>query len=149
MRQRICFAGERRFGPAEQIRRIVKDNPDAGSMRAATLNRPLHSSGAATVKASVTKCPKCWAEKAYLDETKSAAATVLSYLFVVPMSCQHCFHRFRISWFSTFGKELHPPAPLRIFPASTGPSYAARQAELVSSQADPQFATPGAERKAA
>jgi len=114
-------------------------------MRAATLNRPLNSSGAAIVKASVTKCPKCWAEKAYLDETKSAAATVLSYLFVVPMSCQHCFHRFHVSWFSTFGKELHPPAPLRVFPASTGPSYAARRAETDSPQVEPL--TP--ERKAA
>ena len=105
----------------------------------------MNPSGEATVKASVTKCPKCWAEKAYLDETKSVAATVLSYLFVVPMSCQHCFHRFHVSWFSTFGKELQPPAPLRIFRESTEPSYAARRSETDS----PQFEPSTPERKAA
>ncbi|MCH8924395.1 MAG: hypothetical protein IIA67_14750 [Planctomycetes bacterium] len=97
------------------------------------------------MKASVTKCPKCWAEKAYLNESKSVAATLLSYLFVVPMSCQHCYHRFHVSWFSTFGKKMHPPAQLRIHPESTGPSYAARR----SVNASPQVETATLERKAA
>ena len=97
------------------------------------------------MKDRVTKCPKCWAEKAYLDETKSLAATVLSYLFVVPMRCQHCFHRFHVSWFSTFGKELHPPAPLRIYPESAGPAVVAQQAKTVS----PRVASSTSERKAA
>ncbi|MCH8046445.1 MAG: hypothetical protein IID44_22285 [Planctomycetes bacterium] len=97
------------------------------------------------MKDRVTKCPKCWAEKAYFDETKSLVATVLSYLFVVPMSCHHCFHRFHISWFSTFGKELHRPAPLRIFPESSGAANAAQQAKTAS----PRVASSNPDRKVA
>ena len=113
------------------------------------MDRHLNSSGEPTVKASVTKCPKCWAEKAYPTETKSVTGSVLSYLFVVPMSCQHCSHRFHVSWFSIVGKELHPPAPLRIYPESTGPSYAARQAKTVSPQVAPRVTTSISESKAA
>jgi hypothetical protein len=70
---------------------------------------------------------------------------MLSYLFVVPMSCQHCFHRFHVSWFSTFGKQLHPPVPLQVCPESAGPSYAAQQSEADS----PLVTTSTAERKTA
>jgi hypothetical protein len=43
------------------------------------------------------------------------------------MKCQHCYHKFTVSWFSTIGKPLRPPI-LRIAPITRGsrPSYAAR-----------------------
>jgi hypothetical protein len=52
---------------------------------------------------------------------------LLSFALLVPMKCQHCYHKFTISWFLTIGKQIEPPV-LRIAPVSreAGPSYAAR-----------------------
>jgi hypothetical protein len=46
---------------------------------------------------------------------------------LVPMKCQHCYHKFSVSWFSTIGKPIRAPM-LRIAPMTRGtrPSYAAR-----------------------
>jgi hypothetical protein len=73
------------------------------------------------------KCPRCWTEKAYVRAVSPAKRLLLNLAMLVPMRCQHCYHKFTVPWFLTIGKQIEPPA-LRIAPVSrdTGPSYAAR-----------------------
>jgi len=73
------------------------------------------------------KCPRCWADKAYLRPVSPARRLLLSFALLVPMKRQHCYHKFTIPWFLTLGKQIEPPV-LRIAPVSreAGPSYAAR-----------------------
>jgi len=73
------------------------------------------------------KCPRCWTEKAYLRPVSPIRRLLLSLALLVPMKCQHCYHKFTIPWFLTIGKRIEPPV-LRIAPVSreAGPSYAAR-----------------------
>ena len=61
------------------------------------------------------KCPQCWAEKAYVRQVKGWKGTLLTCLLLRPMKCNHCYHKFVVSWFSTIGKQIHP-LPLRIAP---------------------------------
>jgi hypothetical protein len=51
----------------------------------------------------------------------------MGLVLLVPMKCQHCYHKFSVSWFSTIGKPIHAPM-LRIAPMTRGarPSHAAR-----------------------
>lgn len=63
------------------------------------------------------KCPRCWAEKAYLRQVKGWKGVLLACLLLVPLKCNHCYHRFVVSRFFTIGKQVTPP-PLRIMPAS-------------------------------
>ena len=55
------------------------------------------------------KCRACWSDKAYLREEKSLKATIYSCLGIVPFKCHHCYHKFWVPWFMTWGKTLHPP----------------------------------------
>lgn len=73
------------------------------------------------------KCPRCWTEKAYLRRVSPWKRLLLACVLLVPMKCQHCYHRFTVWWFLTIGKPLRPPI-LRIAPMTRGarPSYAAR-----------------------
>jgi hypothetical protein len=73
------------------------------------------------------KCPRCWAEKAYVRPASPWKRLLLNCVLLVPMKCQHCYHKFTVSWFSTIGKQIEPPV-LRIAPVTRGarPSYAAR-----------------------
>ena len=100
------------------------------------------------MKNQVTKCPKCWAEKAFLDERNDWKYVVLSYLFVVPMKCHHCFHTFNISWFSTFRRQLNPPATaqpvLRVVESSDAPHGAVPTADsppMIAGRIEPAEAT--------
>ncbi len=51
----------------------------------------------------------------------------LACLLLVPLKCHHCYHRFTVLWFMTWGKQITPPI-LRIAPVTreAGPSYAAQ-----------------------
>jgi hypothetical protein len=73
------------------------------------------------------KCPRCWTEKAFVRPVSVWKDALLSCLFMVPMKCQHCYHKFTVPWLFTIGKQIRPPV-LRIAPASrdAGPSFAAR-----------------------
>jgi hypothetical protein len=87
------------------------------------------------------KCPVCWADKAYVRRESGWKDWILRCLLIVPMQCRHCFHRFWLPWFLTWGKEITPP--LRIAPVTrvTGTSqaaeyYAARRVKPVRRLAD-------------
>ncbi|MBN2022400.1 MAG: hypothetical protein JW809_06355 [Pirellulales bacterium] len=72
------------------------------------------------------KCPVCWAEKAYVRRVDGWKGKLLALFLIVPMQCHHCYHRFHVLWFQTWGKRTQPP--LRIAPntRATRLSYAAR-----------------------
>ncbi len=73
------------------------------------------------------KCPRCWTEKAYLRRVSPWKRLLLGFALLVPMKCQHCYHKFTVSWFFTIGKPIRQPI-LRIAPITrhARPSYAAR-----------------------
>ena len=74
------------------------------------------------------KCPRCWAEKAYVRIVHGWKGVLLKCLLIRPMKCHHCYHKFAVPWVLTIGRRLTPP-PLRIAPHTrqSGPSYAARR----------------------
>lgn len=55
------------------------------------------------------KCPRCWAEKAYAHPAGGWKGILLDCLLLTRMKCQHCYHKFVISWFFTIGKQVTPP----------------------------------------
>ena len=55
------------------------------------------------------KCPRCWAEKAYLHRYRNWREALLACLAFRPMKCHHCYHRFTVHWLLTLGKQVHPP----------------------------------------
>jgi len=61
------------------------------------------------------KCPRCWAEKAYLREVKGWKGILMRCLALRPMRCRHCYHRFTVTWFRTLGKQVLPPAPRLVY----------------------------------
>ena len=63
------------------------------------------------------KCPECWTEKAYVRQTKGWKGALLKTAMLLPMKCQHCYHRFYAFRLLTIGKRLHPPV-LRVTPVS-------------------------------
>jgi hypothetical protein len=73
------------------------------------------------------KCPRCWTEKAYVRPVGTMKSVLLTCLFLVPMKCRHCYHKFTIPWLFTIGKQIQAPV-LRIAPISreAGPTLAAR-----------------------
>lgn len=67
------------------------------------------------------KCPKCWAEKAWIREVHGFKRVLLKSFCAVPLRCHHCYHKFHVSWFNTIGQQLDPPMPaadLRVYPPS-------------------------------
>jgi|GEM_PF-4373374 len=77
------------------------------------------------------KCPRCWSDKAYLRRVPPWKRFLLGCLFLTPMRCQHCYHKFVVVWFSTIGKVVEPPQ-LRIAPITRGiqPRAGARRLEV-------------------
>ena len=63
------------------------------------------------------KCPRCWAEKAYMRKATGFQGLLLSCALLVPMKCHHCYHKFVLSWFFTIREQIDPPQP-RILPMS-------------------------------
>ncbi|MDD4269049.1 MAG: hypothetical protein PHO07_10600 [Pirellulales bacterium] len=61
------------------------------------------------------KCPRCWAEKAYLHRNLNWRETLLACLAFRPMKCHHCYHRFMVHWLLTLGKQARPPV-IRVTP---------------------------------
>ena len=55
------------------------------------------------------KCPRCWAEKAYVRKVGGLKGFLLDCLLLVPLKCHHCYHKFTVSWFATIGRRIHPP----------------------------------------
>lgn len=69
------------------------------------------------------KCPKCWAYEAYTHHARGGwKELLLSCLLLIPMKCQHCFHKFYAFWPFTLGQQMAPPT-LRVSKAA-GPSLA-------------------------
>jgi hypothetical protein len=74
------------------------------------------------------KCPQCWAQKVRPRRVETWKKILWACLLLQPVKCNHCFHKFVISWFRTLDKPGEPPR-LRIA-AGTGSareSYAAQQ----------------------
>jgi hypothetical protein len=57
------------------------------------------------------KCPKCWAEKAYVREVRGWKGALMACALLVPMKCNHCYHKFVLPWFLTLGRAIRPPKP--------------------------------------
>lgn len=55
------------------------------------------------------KCPVCWAEKAYSRKVPGWKGWALACLLLEPMKCHHCYHKFVVPWFATWGKPIQPP----------------------------------------
>ncbi len=55
------------------------------------------------------KCPRCWADKAYLHVFHGWHEWALGCLAFRPMKCTHCYHRFMVHWVFTIGKQVVPP----------------------------------------
>jgi len=73
------------------------------------------------------KCPRCWAEEAYVRRVPGWRGFLLSCLFLTPLKCNHCYHKFSVPWFFTLGKATEPPTlPFTPRKRAVGPSYAAR-----------------------
>jgi hypothetical protein len=96
------------------------------------------------------KCPRCWTDKAYVRPVSVWKDALLSCLFLVPMKCQHCYHKFTIPWLFTIGKQIRPPV-LRIAPVSrdVGPSFAARHYAATRKRSAPDMQLPQNEHRRA
>ena len=55
------------------------------------------------------RCPRCWADKAYLGAFHGWREMVLGVLAFRPMKCSHCYHHFMVHWVFTIGKRVVPP----------------------------------------
>ena len=55
------------------------------------------------------KCPRCWAQKAYLRPAHGWKTALLSCLLFRSMKCHHCYHKFHVHWLLTLGKRVEPP----------------------------------------
>lgn len=57
------------------------------------------------------KCPRCWAYEAYAYEARKGwKEFLLGCLLLIPMKCQHCYHKFRVFWPFTIGQQMTPPS---------------------------------------
>ena len=73
------------------------------------------------------KCPRCWANKAYLYPVPGWKKVLLACLLVRPLKCRHCYHKFWVPLLFTIGKQVTPPRlRARAVRPATGASYAAR-----------------------
>jgi hypothetical protein len=67
------------------------------------------------------KCRACWTDKAYIRDVSGWRGILHRWLGMVPLKCHHCYHKFSVPWFATFGKRLTPPAIVtRPAPAMAG-----------------------------
>lgn len=56
------------------------------------------------------KCPRCWAYEAYVHEAKKGWKEFLfRCLLLIPMKCQHCYHKFHAFWPLTIGQQMTRP----------------------------------------
>lgn len=73
------------------------------------------------------KCPRCWAEKAYLRQVTGWQRVLCACLLLAPLKCHHCYHKFTVPRLFCLGKRLVPP-PARASSADPPkPSYASRR----------------------
>jgi len=93
------------------------------------------------------KCRACWAEKAYVRQVSGWKGWLLSCLCLVPLKCHHCYHKFSVPWFFTFGKRLTPPAA-RALPKMSA-ADTARDRRPPPRQSDPAPSAATYARKAA
>jgi hypothetical protein len=95
------------------------------------------------------KCPECWADRAYRRKTKGLKEVVLSYLFLVPMRCHHCYHKFFVFLPLNWGKQFDAPAPRAPSKAPTRPSHAFLAVEAQRAQAEARRTQQEPDRKIA
>jgi hypothetical protein len=70
------------------------------------------------------KCRACWTDKAYIRDVSGWRGNLYRWLGMVPLKCHHCYHKFSVSWFSTIGKRMTPPAvAARPMPVTTGDTH--------------------------
>ncbi len=55
------------------------------------------------------KCPRCWADKAYLHEFRGWREIALGCLAFRPMKCNHCYHHYMAHWLFTIREQVVPP----------------------------------------
>ena len=85
------------------------------------------------------KCPRCWAEKAFIRKVTGWQGFFLDCLLLIPMKCHHCYHKFVVFWPFAVGQDLQQP-PVRNAPpprTANGPQ-AARQRAVNASADDRQ-----------
>jgi len=85
------------------------------------------------------KCPVCWSNKAYYRQPRGWTDRLPSLLLLVPLKCHHCFHKFHVPWFLTWGQDLEPPVTRRPSDAPTRPSVAQKHfANTTASDRSPE-----------
>ena len=59
------------------------------------------------------KCRFCWASKAYRRTNVRGWERILTAcLLLVPVRCHHCYQKFYVPWFVTWGVDIEaPPRP--------------------------------------
>lgn len=89
------------------------------------------------------KCPRCWADKAYLYQVPRWKRVLLACLLLLPMKCHHCYHKFNVLVFSAIGRQVKrrpaqaTPTILPIRRSHASQHYAAlRAGEAESDNAD-------------
>lgn len=78
------------------------------------------------------KCRSCWTDKAYLREEQNIKESLLTYLGCVPLKCHHCYDKFWVPFYMTWGQRLHPPKLIR--PADATPVSADSSAATLPRQ---------------
>jgi hypothetical protein len=88
------------------------------------------------------KCNACSSDQAFVRVERGWKKLLLRCLALVPLKCQHCYHKFSVPWLLTLGKVVTPPAlrvaqgthvigPLRVprpaAPPSTAPTHSQRR----------------------
>lgn len=56
------------------------------------------------------QCPRCWSARLHVRHVGIGRRILLGLALLVPIRCEHCFHKFTVSWFSTFGGRIGPPS---------------------------------------
>ena len=84
------------------------------------------------------KCPRCWAEEAYVRRVSGWKGILLACLLLRPLKCNHRYHKFSVFRFFTIGKPTEPPTlPFAPLNQTVGPSYAARYIAATQGKAGP------------
>ncbi len=56
------------------------------------------------------ECPHCRSARLHVRHVGIGRRVLLGLGLLVPIRCEHCFHKFTVSWFSTLGGRIGPPA---------------------------------------